>query len=541
MPETEPNDAVAQAQPLVAGQHVVANLAAGETDWFRFTLAAPGLVNLRTSGNFAVNPSVDTAVFLFDATGSTRLAWDDNSVGSHSVCGATLPAGSYAVRVLGKLATTAGDYGLDFTVLPPRTIDVVEGAEPNGDPALAGVPTPFVPGDTIEGSLSSATDSDWYVFTLATRAVVQALCYDDGGVPQLDSTLLRFYQQTSPGVFASFGTTSSITTSHRAFNLAHPQSLLPGTYAIEVVAGTAAAGTAPFDYTKTGWYSLRTAAYAMPAFGPVAEGVEPNNAPGLAPFFVLGDQLVGHCSGSNEEDWWAFAVGAPTTVAFMSDDGLPSPITDTTVKIYDADGVVLGSASSGGASSHGRLVFTFPQAGIYYVAVGGGLFAATGDYVVYTGGAPAMYVQSAFSQTPPSTNACPGSNASRPALVVQNGEAPAIGSTCVLRLQNALPNAVAVPFFGFSRTQAYGGTVALPYDLTPNGAPGCFLRVDPMFPLFIACDGAGISYVDLVLPPAVAMRGLIFYCQSIQLDAALNALGASISNDVRLQLGDRPF
>lgn len=540
-PEAEPNNTVAQAQPLLVGQQVTANLTAGDEDWYSFTLQAPGLVNLKTSGNFAVNPSVDTGVFLFEATGTTRLAWDDNSAGNHSVCGATLPAGSYTVRVLGKLATTAGDYGLDFSVLPPMVITAVEGPEPNGDPALLGVPTPFVPGDMIEGDLSSATDSDWYVFTLTTRSIVQAICYDDGGVPQLDATLLRFYQQTGPNTFTAFGTTSTISGSHRAFNLAHPQTLLPGTYAIEVVAGTVATGTAPFDYTKTGKYSLRTAAYVMPDFGPVAEGPEPNNAPGLAPFFQLGDELVGNCSGGNEEDWWAFAVGSPTTVAFMSEDGLPSPITDTTVKVYDASGTAIGTASSGGPSSHGRLILTLPHAGIYYVAVAGGLFAATGDYILHTGGAPAMYVASAFSQTPPSTNACPGSNALRPALVVQSGEVPAVGSTCVLRLQNALPNAVAIPFFGFSRTLANAGTVPLPYDMTTVGAPGCFLRVDPMFPLFVVCDGSGVTYVDLILPPAVAMRGLIFYCQSIQLDAPLNALGASMSNDVKLVLGDRPF
>ncbi|MFO1077187.1 MAG: PPC domain-containing protein [Planctomycetota bacterium] len=541
VPEVEPNDTVAQAQPIVAGRHVVANLVAGEQDWYSFTLASPALVQLRTSGNFAVNPSVDTVVFLFDATGTARLAWDDRSVGQHSVCGATLPAGTYTCQVIGKLATTAGDYGLDFTAVAPRAITVVEGPEPNGDPALAGTPTPFTPGDTIEGDLSSPTDSDWYVFALTTRAIVQAVCYDDGGVPQLDATLLRFYQETSPGVFAAFGTTSTITTSHRAFNLAHPQTLLPGNYAIEVVAGTAATGTPPFDYQKVGKYSLRTAIYSMPGTGTVAEGPEPNNAPGLAPFFSLGDTLTGFCSGGNEEDWWAFAVGAPTTVAFMSDNGLPNPITDTSVKVYDDSGTALSTASSGGPSSHGRLIFTLPQAGIYYVAVAGGLFAATGDYVVYTGGADAMYVPSTFSQQPPSTNACPGSNALRPALLVQSGEAPAIGSTCVLRLQNALANAVAVPFFGFSRTLANGGTIPLPYDLTTAGAPGCFVRVDPMFPLFVLCDASGVAYVDLILPPTLSMRGLIFYCQSIQIDLPLNPLGASLSNDVKLQLGDRPF
>ena len=116
--ELEPNGSVAQGQTLVAGQHVAANLVAGEQDWFAFTLAAPGQVQVRTSGNYAVNPSVDTYVAIYDAAGATRLAWDDNSDGTHSVCGVTLPAGSYSVLVVGKTGTVQGDYGLDYVVLP---------------------------------------------------------------------------------------------------------------------------------------------------------------------------------------------------------------------------------------------------------------------------------------------------------------------------------------------------------------------------------------------------------------------------------------
>ena len=54
----------------------------------------------RTSGNFNVNPSVDTFVAIYDAAGATRLAWDDNSDGSHSDCGVTLPAGTSAITVV---------------------------------------------------------------------------------------------------------------------------------------------------------------------------------------------------------------------------------------------------------------------------------------------------------------------------------------------------------------------------------------------------------------------------------------------------------
>ncbi|MDO8349037.1 MAG: PPC domain-containing protein [Planctomycetota bacterium] len=554
LPEIEPNNTVGLAQTLVAGTQVTANLAAAEQDWFTFTLAGAAEIHLRTSGNFSVNPSVDTGVTLFDSTGTTRLAWNDNANGTMSDCGVNLAAGTYTVMVVGKLSTTTGDYGLDFVVLPAAVIHAGEGAEPNHDPGLGGTPTPITLGDTIAGALSSPTDVDWYSFTLTGRSLVQAICYDDGSVPQLDNTLLQFFQETSPGAYAAVTGSSQLTTSHRAFNLTHPTTLAAGNYAIQVTAGTAAAGTAPFHYTKTGNYALRTRLIAMPGTNTIPEGAEPNNAPltlsGNVPFFLPGDTLVGNCSGSNEEDWWMFVANGPTTFVAMVDSGSPLPITNEDLKLYDLAGAQTGSplttASSGGPGSHGRMIFTIPQAGIYYLAAYGGAFALTGDYVVYTGSCDPMIVPSSFQTQPPSTNACPGSNAVRPALGVGSTESPQLGSTFSVRLSNTLPNAVAVPFFGFSRTAANGGTVPLPYDLTPTETSQfnhCMIRVDPMITTLLLTDASGIGFIDFTIPAVLAVRGLPFYMQSMQLDAvtAVNPFGVSVSNDVRILVGDRGY
>lgn len=542
--EVEPNDTLAQAQVLIPGSQVTANLAAGDQDWFQFTLAGSGQVHLRTTGNFSVNPSVDTVVFLFDAAGTTRLAWNDNASGLLSDLGATLPAGSYTVQVVGKTGTTAGDYGLDFIVLPALAIQTVEGPEPNGDPGLGGVPTPITLGDTIEGSLAAPTDTDWYTFSVTTRSIVQAICYDDGGVPQLDNTRLSFFQEVSPGVYTAFGTASSLATSHRAFNLAHPTALLPGNYAIQVDAGTAAAGTAPFNYTKTGKYALRTRLLAMPGTNLIAEGPEPNNTTFGAAAFQLGDTLTGFCSGSNEEDWFAFSVNGPTTIAAMCDSGSPTPTTNQDLRLYDLSGTLLSTATSGGPGSHGRLIFTLPQAGVYFLAAYGGAFAATGDYVVYTAATDAMFVAAAWNAQPPSTNACPGSNGLRPALTVASTEVPMAGSTFVVRLQNTLPNAIAIPIFGFSRELAVGNTIPLPYDLTPaepNAFNKCMVRVDPLMSSFMVTDGAGVGWIEYRFPASQAVRGLPFFMQVMLVDMANNPLGVSMSNDARMLVGERSY
>jgi len=543
IPELEPNDTVAQAQSLVAGTQVTANLSAGDQDWFAFTLAAPAQIHLRTTGNFSVNPSVDTVVFLFDASGSTRLAWNDNASGLLSDLGVTLPAGSYTVQVIGKTGTTAGDYGLDFVVLPPIPINTTEGPEPNHDPGLGGTPTPITLGDTVAGELSSPTDVDWYSFSLSTLSIVQAICFDDGGVPQLDNTRLSFFQELSPGAYAVLGTSSTLATSHRAFTLAHPTALPPGNYAIQVEAGTAAVGTVPQLYTKTGKYALRTRQLAMPGVNTVPEAPEPNNNAISAPLFNPGDLLVGNCSGSNEEDWFAFVVSGPTTFAAMCDGGLPTPTTNQDLRLYDSAGTLLSTATSGGPGSHGRLIFTLPQAGIYYLAAYGGAFAATGDYIVHTASSEAMFVSSAWNAQPPSTNACFGSNNLRPALTVASTEQPAVGSTFVVRLQNALPNGIAIPIFGFSRTLA-NGSIPLPYDLTsfePDPFRKCMVRVDPLITSLVVTDGSGVGFIDYRFPANQAVRGLPFFMQAMLIDLGNNPLGVSMTNDARMLVGDRSY
>ena len=540
--ELEPNGTVAQGQTLVAGQHVAANLVAGEQDWFTFTLAAPGQVQVRTSGNYTVNPSVDTYVAIYDAAGATRLAWDDNSDGTHSVCGVTLPAGSYSVLVVGKTGTVQGDYGLDYVVLPPAPIGNVEGAEPNDNPAAGATPTPITLGNTFTGTIATTADVDWFTFTLTTRAVVQAVVMDDAGVPQLDQTRLAFQQETGPNAWVPIGTSSFISTSHRAFNLAHPGMLLPGNYAIEVSSATStAAGTAPWNYVKTGAYSVRTVVMEMPGLGLALETPEPNNTTATASFLNLGDDAQGFITGSNEGDWYGFVISGPTTVAAMCETGAAPGITGTSLRILDSNGNAVANGSGGGANAHARLIATLREPGFYYLEVAGAVFAGTGNYLLRTGGGTPMFVASSFTTQPPSTNACIGSNGLRPNFARPSGEQPFLGSTFVSRVSNVLPNTLVAPIFGLSNVTASGGVVPLPADLAPLGAPGCFLRVDPIVIDAVLADANGVASFALPIPPSIASRGFSIFAQCLCLDLPLNPLGLSVSNDVRMILGDRAF
>jgi hypothetical protein len=278
--EIEPNDSPATAMPITAGMHITASYATTtDDDWYSFTLAQPGQVHLHTVGTGTLSLPVtrDNRIAIYDATGTVRLTWNDATVGLMADCGATLPAGSYKA-VVNLKAGTAAAYDLDFFVLPAKSIDTFEAAEPNG---ATGVPTPFRLGDTIEGAILPGVpaDEDFWSFTLPTRGIVVAATYDDGGVPQLDNVALRLYSGI-PGLWTAIGGGDATNAqSHRVTTLAHPGILDAGTYAISVKAGSAAAGSGPWDYAKTGKYSLRTSFIDLPDSYVVQEWLEPNNSP----------------------------------------------------------------------------------------------------------------------------------------------------------------------------------------------------------------------------------------------------------------------
>jgi hypothetical protein len=539
--EVEPNNTVATAQTLTFGQQVDCNLTAGDQDWFTFTVTTPSEVHITTAGNFAVSSTVDTCVLLYDASGTTRLAWNDNARGSHSDMGCTLQPGVYTALVVGKLATTAGDYALDFVAYPATTINTIEAAEPNGDPSLGEVPTPITLGGTFAGSLSSPTDVDWYQFSIAVETVVQAFVYDDSGVPQLDNTLIGL-RQFNGATWTAIGTTSTLATGHRAFNLAHVAALTPGIYAIAISAGSAAAGTAPLNYTKTGNYTVRTRSMDFLNLQTVLEAPEPNDFAAAAPLMSIGDIALGNTTGSADGDWYAFFATSPMTIAAMTETGAVPGVTDTTIRLRDSAGTTISTATTGGATgqSHGKMVFTLPAAGFYYLEVAGGVLAASGNYALRLGAANPILQSASFAQQPPSTNACPGSNALRPQLTRANGEVAQIGTHFTMRVNNALPSAGVISLLGFSNTVASGG-IPLPLDLTTLGAPGCFLRVDPAQSNFGVADANGLWFWDLPIPNDLFLSGLPFWVQVACFDPTLNAFGASVSNEAKCTLGERGY
>ncbi|HEU4417356.1 MAG TPA: DVUA0089 family protein, partial [Planctomycetota bacterium] len=167
--EVEPNDTPATAQAILVGDQIDCDLAAGEQDWFLFTLAAAGRVRIHTSSRTGFLDGVDTRIALLGGTGTTYRAIDDDSRGSGqgwtSEIQLNIAAGSYMVQVVGADAMESGSYSLDVGSITPVVYDAFE-AEPN-DTHLTATPTgPLGVGvKRFHGTLSPNT-------TVVTGAIV---------------------------------------------------------------------------------------------------------------------------------------------------------------------------------------------------------------------------------------------------------------------------------------------------------------------------------------------------------------------------------
>jgi hypothetical protein len=152
-PEVEPNGTNATAQAIAVGTQLDASLAAGEQDWYSFTLAAATRIRIHTS-------NADTRVALLDAAGATYLAIDDDARtstnGYSSEIALNVAAGSYTIQVVGFSTSSAGAYSLEVAEITPVVYHGAE-VEPN-DTYLTATPTTLASvGARYLGNLGPAT------------------------------------------------------------------------------------------------------------------------------------------------------------------------------------------------------------------------------------------------------------------------------------------------------------------------------------------------------------------------------------------------
>ena len=147
-------------------------------------------------------------------------------------------------------------------------------------------------------------------------------------------------------------------------------------------------------------------------------------------------------------------------------------------------------------------------------------------YRIYCGGTPGQYEVYG--------TACGG--VSRRLPQVGFAGLPTIGQSTSILIESGVPSGNAFLAIGGSDTN--WGALALPVDLTPIGAAGCFLRVSLDVTLATPLDVNGQASLPLSIPANAGLVGLPFYNQWLVLDPAANALQLVFSNGGRARIGN---
>ena len=155
----DPGDDRASAAEVAAESDTEGDLTAGDVDYFRVAIDAPGTLEAYTTGR------TDTLGRLEDADGSELSRNDDGGAGTNFRISEDVTPGTYYVRVAGYSSRTAGDYTLhvrftesDLGTTPPNGggMETTHGV---GD-TLSDLPTGFWNPDVTSGGSFSFSDGN---------------------------------------------------------------------------------------------------------------------------------------------------------------------------------------------------------------------------------------------------------------------------------------------------------------------------------------------------------------------------------------------
>lgn len=555
--ELEPNDTVAEANAIGPGQQVQASLMAGDVDFYSFALGAPTRVHLFTGRVGGV--ATDTVLRLWDATGATLLAYDDDSRDSLSSLSVDLPLGTWYVSVSGFSATTSGayalDYGTDAVQVYALTEDSVSEQNNNRNSNNGGIPTPIPSGPclvTVDAQRPNATDEDWYSLSLPTQSGVWILVNEGKG-----SWISQYRWDLLDGNGAALPTSHGTTGGNSArFNVRSSLQRVwsAGNYRIKISerTGCTLGGVSvpcrtlsPYSLVPDGAYSLSVLTV------PMLTGVTRVHT-GTPPTLAGGDVGSGSLSGPPtnvplpSQDWLIHTDG-PSTLFLQTRGGSGTPLQDTIIQLFDASGKLVASSGGGNVladSRHARMVVSISEAGggDYTARVTGGSTqpqSYPASYLLEVGLASCTpYLSAAVNKTDGNEFCTTGGL--RVEYGTQPGELPVVGTLFVLDVANAPPLTLLLRMIGFSNT--FSGTFGpLPFHMAPLGAPSCSLFVDPLVVQAWFASPSGTAQLSQSIPASPTFLGMTLHEQVGAFDAAANPLGLVLSNALSYVIGNRPF
>lgn len=553
VPELEPNDSAPVANSIAPGLQVQAALTPGDVDFYRFTLVAPARVHLFTGRVGGVG--IDTVLQLWDVTGATQLAYDDDSRGAQSSLAMDLGPGTWLASVSGFSGTVNGAYSLDLGLDAVQVATLVENSASeqanNRNNNNGGSPT-AIPGGpclvTVQAARPNAADEDWYSLSLPTQSGVWILVNEGKGswISQYRWDLLDASGGALPAAFGATGGNSPIYSVRSSLQRVWPA----GNYRIKISertgctsggASVPCATVSPYSKVPYGSYSMSVVTVPM-----LTGATRPHS--GSATLLAGGEVGSGMLSAASPGQDWVVNTSGPSTLFLQTRGGSGTALQDTTLQIFDSSGLLVATSSGGNVLAntnglHARMVVSLNQSGAaaYTVRVTGGGsqpgYPAT--YLLEVGLATCTPYLTAGMLKKEGNVFCT-TGGLRVEFGAQLGELPVVGTLFVTEVANAPPSSLLLRLIGTSDT--FSSTFGpLPVDMGPLGAPNCSLMVDPMVIEAWLAGPAGTAQFAQSLPTASVFLGFALHEQVAAFDPFANPLGLVLSNPIRYVLGNRPF
>ncbi len=109
------------------------------------------------------------------------------------------------------------------------------------------------------------------------------------------------------------------------------------------------------------------------------------------------------------------------------------------------------------------------------------------------------------------------------------------GETLVLQVRDARPFALSGLFLGSIEQGQWGG-LTLPFELSPVGAPGCWLSIDVLASVYRTADITGSASFTFGLPARPQLLGSYLRFQGLAGEASANALGIITSQGAKVRV-----
>ncbi len=355
--ETEPNDAMEQANEFRVGESIEGYLQDRDYDWYKLIVNKPGKNYIRI--DLSGVPGINAELRLCDEKGN-RI-WEVNDAeagGAEQIVHFPVNPGIYYIRIYGGGKATKEKYILSSRIMDPWQEG--EESEPNDRQESA---NELKLGQVVGGFFAKRYDEDWFKL-IVDKPGKSLVLIDITAVPGVNSSLtLRDANGRSIWDVneAEAGGPESI------FNLA----LAQGMYFIQLYARE-------FNYNNH--YVLHTR-----ILGPWQEGLEaePNNRMEDATELRLGQSVEGYVQYNSDDDYYKLIIDKPGKNDIQVDLSAV-PGVDMRFGITDKDSKELWRANDGSKGEPESVSHLTLGEGTYYIWVEGYQKNITDKYVLST-------------------------------------------------------------------------------------------------------------------------------------------------------------